>query len=324
MSELDRIRAELVELQGVLGLFDDAEPDEWSAEWMGLQSLLARQAELLHQSDLLQGAFEFEITLTGEAVESGSVEMGFAGQLLSLVQGAVSSVVQVLEHGPQRRGRFPSDVLAASKLRLVATAPGSFVFGLEGPMRAAQDSFLESDPDVPTFDQAVERILDTFDAAESDIGSGQLTEAISRLGDHRAISKMVDLSKMLARSGTGARAIRRSRFLPGVRESNWSTASARRLSEALSRTEQHTSSITATGRLTGVRWRTSTFDLEIGEGDNLEMLSGHVTRDLRDDVRDAFDRVVTVTLERTVTSTPVEGEDTVSHRLIEIRAMSSG
>ena len=210
--------------------------------------------------------------------------------------------------------------MEASQLSLVATAPGSFVLGFEGPRRSAQDSFLESDPDVPVFDDAIERILDTFDAAESDIGSGRLTEAISRLGDHRAITKMVDLSKMLAQSGTGARAVRRSRFLPGVRESNWSTAGARRLSEALSRTEQTTTTITTTGRLTGVRWKTSTFDLEVGEGERLEVLSGHIIRELRDEVKRTFDSLVTVAIEKTVTHTQVEGEEKVALRLVKIRS----
>jgi hypothetical protein len=84
----------------------------------------------------------------------------------------------------------------------------------------------------------------------------------------------------------------------------------------LSRTTSVTDTLTLHGRLSGLRWRTPSFDLEVDDG---ETFTGSVAREIRDDLREAFDMDVTAEVERTITTSEIAGDETVAYKLVGIR-----
>lgn len=322
MSGIESLSAELADLSQVLASWGVGEPEEFSAAWMGWQSLLTRQAELLHELQLQQAEFPVSASLHGGAVLGHTLRASFLGDFLKGFQGAIAAVIQTVMHGAETtRGRLPTDVLEASTLRILATAPGSFVVGLAGPERNHQETLeiegLDEEPP-PPFDEAIDRLMDVLSAVETDVAGERLAAAIGDLGGSRAMKHLSELTKTMANTGTAATLARRDPFEDHVREARLSASGANRLRQVLSRTEQDIDYLELTGVLSGVRWRTGLFDLEVEQAGAREAYSGRVVRDLRDSIRSAFDRRVRAILERTVTRTPVEGRASTSYRLIRV------
>jgi hypothetical protein len=320
MSLTDGLAAELSELTSLLAPMNHQELEEWSPEWMSRQSLLTRDVELRERLAAAQGEFELEIALVGERVRGSTIEASFLGRFLDEFQSTINAVGQAIMFGAagKARSKYPPDVLDASTMRLVATRPGSFVLGLNGPQRQRQLSFggESNDEAIPIFDEAISRVLDVFDVAENEVAGERLPLAVSELGGHRPLSKMIKLAKLLAANSTAAAAVERSPYKSDIRRSALSAAGARRLQAILSRTQQTTEIISIQGRLTGVRWKSGLFDLETEDGS--EAITGRIPSELRDDVRVAFDQLANMVIERTVTQTEVEGETTTTYRLVEI------
>lgn len=315
MSAPDEISAELEMLNDVLASSPE-EIEPFSAEWLTMQSLLVRQADLLHALDVAESKYEFEVALSGEAIVGSTVETGFLGKVLESVQATVWSVAQTLMIGERRGGSFGRQVVDAGSLRLVASEPGSFKVGFVGPERNAQRSFDDEEEPLPVFDDAVSRILDVIDTVETDIEGQHLTEALSQLGGHRALGHLRKLTGILASYQTGARVIQR---IPvddlAPREASLSPGGARRMQLILSRTTSETETLHLRGRLSGLRWRTPSFDLETEDG---EPFTGSVARELREDIRAAFDMDVVAEVERTVTTFEIAGDETVTYKLVGI------
>lgn len=323
MTQVEQLRAELADLNGVLADFDVEEFEDLSPEWMTLQSLLDRQVHLMTQLEILEGEAEVEIRLVGGAEQGNRVEATFFGGFLHELQSTVSAIVQALVSGEKRGGAYPQAVLDMSTLRVAPSAAGSFVVLLDGPAgRAVQDT-LEGDIQLPPFDEALDRILDVFDAVEQDVEGDVLKEAVSDLGGHRALTHLMGVARVMARSGTGGRMTQRSPFLDMPREATITAPGANRLQELLSRTEQVTETEYVTGRLSGVRWTRGMFDLEVGEGDDREVITGRIIRDIRQAVQQAFDTVVQAELEKTTTTTQVEEEARVTYRLVGLMAQQN-
>jgi hypothetical protein len=323
MSSIERLQEEIAELANLLEPLDQEDLAEWSPEWMSRQSLLTRDTELRHALELAKGDFEFEIRLVGERVHEESIEVSFLGRFLDELQATLNAVGQSIMFGSlvSQKGRFRVDVLDASSLRMVATQPGSFVIGLEGPERDRQLSFLDDDEAdaLPVLDEAISRVLDVIDVAENDVAGEGMTRALGELGGERPLKKLIKLAGLMASNGTSTVLIDRSPFSSAVRESTLTSAGARRLETILSRTHSSTESLRVEGRLTGVRWKSGVFDLEpLDEGD---AISGRIASELRDDVRAVFDRPVVTTIERTTVQTEIEGTGTTTFRLVGIESL---
>lgn len=316
MTELETVRAELAELTEHIQDWE-AEPEEFSAEWMTRQSYLRRQADLLHMVSVLEGTGELEVFLEGDAVQDYAVDAGFLGMFLARFQTAVSAIVHEMMGEEGTRGTFRESVMAASELQLVATGRGSFKVALEGPRDyPIQPQLGDTEVSPAPLDEALDRLMAVIEAAESDIEGVRLHEAIAGLGGHRAVKRAVELSHTLAQSGTNARFVRRkSDDLPPT-ETRFSVPVARRLGSALEAVETTTETETMQGRLSGVRWSAQTFDLELTDSD--EIISGYVPLGLRHEVRNSFDRHVEATVRKTVTKTSVEGEETAAYSLIDL------
>jgi hypothetical protein len=319
VSERDVIIEELQDLEAVMGVFNADTLSEDHPGWYTYQSLLQRQVMLRHQLQVLDGRAEVEMRLVGGAVIDNSIEAGFVGSFLASLQSTVSAIVQGLVHGSKRTGRYEDDVLNVSTLRLVSTGPGSFVLGMEGPMgRSAQLSIVEDEP-LPPFDDAIQRLLDVVDAVERDVDGERLGVALSALGGHRPVKSLANVAKLLARSGTVANTVHRSAFLD-VREAVLSPAGARRLQIVLSRTSTSVESRSVVGVLTGVRWKTSTFDLEVEDDQPTRtILSGTIVREIRGRVREAFDSLVKADIEVESTQTEFDLEPRITYRLVNVR-----
>ena len=139
---------------------------------------------------------------------------------------------------------------------------------------------------------------------------------------------MRELSAALAKSGTTATLIQRSPLAEGLREVRVPQLAAGRLLEALSKTEQTTTTVVEMGRLSGVRWGKAIFDLEVTREPEgrayVEMLSGRVISDIRPAVDSLFDKVVRATLERTVTKTDADQREQVRYRLVDVDRVQEG
>lgn len=326
MTRIEAVREELADLAGVLRDYRDAAPAPWTPQWMSLQSLLSRQAELTHEAELLEGVSEFEIRLVGGAELNHGVEANFFGQFIDRVQATVSAIVQSVLHGDVgARGQFPADVLTASMMRVEPGTPGSFVIHLKGPQRAARRA-LDGEQEIPPFDEAVDRVLSLLQAAAAEQETDALRAAVADVGSHRAVQGMAELVSALASSGTGATFVQRSPFEEELREARLPARVAARLHEVLSRTHQTTETIHETGKLTGVSWTRWRFDLEVTRGEPpeggapiVEVLTGRIIGDIRDAVRDAFDQVVRAEIERTTTVTEADRREHVSYRLVGVR-----
>jgi len=314
MTELDAVRQEIAELQAHIDAWRD-EPEEWSAEWMTRQSLLQRQADLLHRESLLGGAYDLEVFLEGDSVHDHSIEAGFVGEFLGRLQTALSAIVHETLGETGTRGTFSEEVASATELQLVATGPGSFKLALEGPRQPIQAELGELEPTTP-LDEALERLMAVVEAAEIDIASDGLRNAISGLGGHRAVARTVELSKLLGQSGTGARFVRRKRFDRTPSETRFSVPVARRLGSVLETVETRQETLTLPGVLSGVRWTAQTFELEVD--DTNEIIQGSVALALRHTVRSAFDRHVEATVVKTVVKSSVEGEESSSYSLVDL------
>lgn len=302
MSRLHSLRAELQDLTSLLGATASSGGDEWSPEWMAKQGMFRRQADLSHQISLLEGTAEVEIQLIGGAERRNEIDANFLGEFLQQLQQAVASIVQALMHGDQPRGPFPMDVLGSSTLHVGAAAPGSFIVQMSGPERNQQ---LTLDPHEaqPPFDEAIDRVLDLLQATGDGVDTDQLETAIAEIRSPRAIGHVQDLARSLARTGTSATITGRSPFGDEPREAEISARAAERLQEVLSRTKQETRRVFMTGQLSGVRWTKGIFDLEVPYGDEIVVINGRVSGDLRAAVSASFDRLVRAELEHTVTRT---------------------
>jgi hypothetical protein len=311
------------ELDELARLLSDPPPEAnevWTPEWMARESLLSRQTEVLQQVAIEAQEFEVEVAISGEPVLSGSIESGFLGRFLTEAQMTISSVAQAIMRGDKPKGPLGVDVLENSKLRLVATQPGSFVLGFVGPVRHSEPTMPEVDddevPPLPLFDEALSKLLGVFDAVEHDVATERLPGAIADLGGHRAVRHLTELAKLVASHGAATSVTTRSPFLDKPRSVGLSSAGARRLSTMLSRTHVDVESLPITGSLTGIRWRSSLFDLELPDG---RVISGKVARDLRDVVRNLFDRVVTARIDQTTTRMQLAEEATVTYQLVELQ-----
>lgn len=320
MSELEAVRQELSELTEHLSAWTD-EPEEWSAQWMMHQSLLQRQADLIHRVSLLQGVSDVEIFLEGDAVHDNAVDAGFVGSFLGRLQTAVSAIIHELMGQEGTRGTFPGAVAAASELQLVATGPGSFMLALEGPRYPMQGELGEQEAPIPPLDEAMSRLMAVVEAAATDIDSGLLRRAIANLGGHRAVARTVELSSLLSQAGTGARFVHRLQEDRQPRETQFSVPVARRLKGALETSETTQETVTLTGVLSGVRWTAQTFELEVDETN--EVIAGSVALALRHAVRNAFDRHVEATVIKTTVRSSVEEEESHAYSLIDLRTTGS-
>jgi hypothetical protein len=316
VSELEAIRQELSQV-GVLISSAVPEVEEWSAEWMSQQSLLRRQAELLHQASLLENDYDLEIHLQGDAVHGHVVEASFAGQFLNLLQTAVAAVMQGIIGETGTRGSFSEAVLAKTELRLVATGRGSFMVALEGPRAPVQTELGEEAAASDALDEALDRLMAVVTAAGADIDSGRFRQAISDLGGHRAVTRTVELSNLLFQHDTSARFVHRRRFDRSPVETRLSVPVARRLGSALDEARTTQASQTLMGILSGMRWSSQKFELEVEETG--EIIEGSVALALRHTVRSAFDRRVEATVMKTTVTTSVEGEESNSYSLIDLR-----
>ena len=326
MTTRNAIRAELADLGHVIAAFESAGLAEWSPEWVALQGLLRRQADLLHQADLVEGKAEVEITLVGGAERDSTIGADFLGDFVSRVQATFGSLVQTIMYGEETaRGRLQAQVLESAALRVAPAAAGSFKLLLDGPRRVAALT-VDGEEQAPPFDEALDRIVGVLHAAEADGDPEALRAAIADLGSHRAVGDMRELSAALARSGTTATLVQRSPFAEGPKEVRVPQLAAGRLLDALSKTEQTTTTVVETGRLSGVRWGKAIFDLEVtrepeGRPSYVEVLSGRVISDIRPAVDSLFDKVVRATLERTITKTEADQQEQVRHRLVDVDAV---
>lgn len=322
MTTEAELNAELADLAEVLASAENAEP--WSAAWANRQSLLMRQNELFDAAARLGSEFELEVQLAGPAAAANSVPATFMGHFLAELQLTVSSAVQAIVSAATDRGPFGQSVSGASAMNVVGARPGSFILGLAGPPnRSVQLEIVDpSDQPLPPFEEALERIFVVLDLVESDVAAGELPEAVSNLG-HRAVRHLNELAGSLSSADLAARIVHHSPFLDKERESGLSPSGARRLETLLSRTEQTTDHFAAVGTLTGVRWRSRRFDLEVPEGAHQGTYSGSIPDELRDAVREHFDRPALVTIERTTTKTALGGEDSLSYRVVEVTTTPS-
>jgi hypothetical protein len=274
----------------------------------------AARAEFVDLASLLQGVSEFEIRLLGGAELDHGIETTFLGQFLDRVQSTVSAIVQAVLHGDVgAHGQYPADVIAASRMRVEPSTPGSFVIHLKGPDRAAMQT-LDGEREIPPFDEAVDRMLSVLQAGTDEQETDALRAAVADVGSHRAVAGLGELVRALATSGTSATLVQRS-----------PTLVAARLHEVLSRTHQTVETIHETGKLTGVSWTRWRFDLEVTRGQPpegampiVEVLTGRIIGDIRDAVRDAFDQVVRAEIERTTTVTDADRREHVSYRLVGV------
>jgi hypothetical protein len=325
MTSAEAVQSELERLSHVLEAIQTQEYEEWSAEWLTVQSLLGRQADLFHELGLLEGSAQYQITLMGGAERGHEIDSDFLGQLLRALQGTVGAAVQSVMHGKSTRGRLPQVVLDASNLRVAPAAAGSFVLNLDGPPRAAAIPLDGGEPELPAFDEAMARVLDVMAAAERDERNPeQLLAAIAAIGSPRAIQHMSELTRALARTATTAVVVEHSPFSPEPREVRLPIMASHRLTELLSRTRQTSDIVFRTGRLAGLRWTRATFDLQIehpAEGPDIpshvEVITGSVITDIRDTVRPYFDTDVRAELQRTV-SRSVDDHERVMWRLLSV------
>jgi hypothetical protein len=294
--------------------------EEWSPEWMALNSIATQQAELHDLRSMLMGESDVEIQLQGGAEKAHRVEAGFLAAFLDTFQSTVSSVVQALTTGATELGPIPARAIDASTMRVASVAPGSFVIRLDGPERFVDVPMLgDDDEPLPEFDAAVARLMDVFDASQADLTGEELREAVIQLGGQRSSSHMMELARTIARSGTRAELVHRSEFLAVPRRSGISTGAAGRLHELLSETGQTTRVVVMRGTLSGVRWKNQTFDLDVPEGDDITTIHGSVVTAIRDRVRDLFDGPVRAELEETVTTGPAIEEPRTTYRLVDVR-----
>jgi hypothetical protein len=292
MTPLEALRAELEDLSRVLEATAGSGTEPWSPEWMAKQSLLRRQADLAHQISLMEGTAEVEVRLAGGAEQRNEVPADFLGGFLQAFQGAVASIVQSLLHGETERGQLPADVLSASRLRVGAAAPGSFIVQMTGPVERNIQMGIDTTEGPPPFDEAVDRVLEVLQAAEGDVDIERLQSAIVEIGSPRAVGHVTEMARALARTGTTAMLTERSPFRGEPREARVSSLAANRLHEVLSRTKQDTTTVFMTGQLSGLRWTKGIFDLEVEIGEETVVISGRVTADLRASASARFDQVV--------------------------------
>lgn len=322
MTRLEQLRAQFDEVTGLIAASADVDAEEWSPEWMTRQSLLQSQSDLAHQIRLHEGNSEVELRLVGGAETRHEIDAQFFGHVLQHLQGAVSGMVQTLMRGVSPgRGKYPLDVVRASELKVAALRPGSFVVHLSGPERAQQLALDKSPP--PPFDEALERVLDLFDAATLDPEDEDLENAIGEVRSTRALVHISEIAKALARTDTTASITERSPFADRPREATVTARAARRLQGILSHTRQETEQVYYVGILSGVRWTRGIFDLEVARDHETEVISGRVRSDLRPYVSAVFDRRVRAELERTYTWTGLTDEPSVTWLLTDVTEVNA-
>lgn len=301
MTPLESVREELAELSRLLEMFTSEPVSPDSAEHLSLQGLLRRQAQLFHEASLLEGHSDLEIRLVGGAESAHRIQADFFGTLVREIQAAVSAVTQTLVRGERgTRGNFPGRVLDASTLVVSLATAGSFVVHLDGPADRALEYAMDDSVQLPPFDEAVQKVRDVIAAVGVD-DPGVVRGAIAEIGSHRALIHLSLAARSLARTHTSAVVVQRSPFLDAPMEASLSPERARHLEQLIGLTEQTTTMIRVTGRLSGVLWRRGFFELESTDPHARGMWSGRVVAELREAVDQRFDQVVTAELERTIT-----------------------
>jgi hypothetical protein len=323
MSDVEYLESEIAEMHRVLEPLDEAVLEEWSPDWVMRESLRTRFNELQHEIELARGEFELTINFVGARVTDHSIDASFLANFISRFQAVVSAVSDEIMFGVYQGTRriLPPDVLDQSTMRIVATNPGSFELGIEGPRdRGVQLTIDTEGEELPIFDEATDRVFDVFESVEGDWLDGSLNQVIAALGSQRPAAKMLDLAQILASNGTLVTAYDRSQFKDAPREIPFTSTGARRIQSLLSATTRETVQISVEGTLTGVRWRNRTFDVEVAEGsdDSLPpVISGHIASELRQDIRSGrFDQPGVFLIERTTTKSATEDELAVSYRLV--------
>lgn len=322
MNELESVEQELLELQTLIGEWTDDAP-EWSPEWMERQSLLQRQADLLHERFLLSGELDLEVFLQGQTVHNRTVEAGFVGGFLERLQTTLTAIIHEMMGEAGSRGSFSEQVLSASTLELVSTGVGSFRLGLSQQQGWLQTEMWPDDSDeaMTPLDEAIERLTRLIDSGQLDnVDSESLGPAVAGLGGHRAVARVVDLSNFVGQSGTAARLVHRKRFGDRPSESNLTVPVAQRLKETLTTVETTERTVEKSGVLSGVRWTARTFEIELDEEEGV--IRGAVPLSLRYLVRDLFDtHVSAVLVERTVKL--IDGTESQAYSLIDLRSSDS-
>lgn len=298
---LDSLRAELDDLSRLLEVTAGSGTVEWSPEWMSRQTLLRRQADLANQISILEGSSEFEVRLVGGAERGHAIGAEFFGTFVKELQWTIASLVQSLTHGETERGPLPADVLDASMLRIGAVTAGSVVVHMSGPPdRVVQLSLLTGEAAPPPFDEAMDRVLDVLQATEGDADIERLQQVLADVRSPRAIGHVEEFARELARTGTTAVVTERSPFAAEPRQARVNAVSAERLQTVLSKTTRETTVEFITGQLTGLRWSRGVFDLEVPFGEEIAVISGRVTADIRAAADAYFDKMVRAEVERTV------------------------
>jgi len=323
MSNVEYLESEIAEMHRVLAPLDEAELEQWSPEWVMRESLRTRFNDLLHEIEVARGEYELTFSFVGQRVLNHSIDASFLATFISRFQAVVSAVSDEIMFGVYQGARrvLPSDVLDQSTMRVVATSPGSFELGIEGPRDRGVQLTIDTESDeMPIFDEATDRVFDVFESVEGGWLDSSLNEVIAALGSQRPASKMLELAQVLASNGTVATAYDRSKFKDAPREIPFTSTGARRIQSLLSATTRETVQFSVDGTLTGVRWRNRTFDVEVAEGsdDSLPLvISGHIASELRQDIRSGrFDQPGVFLVERTTTRSATEDELAVSYRLV--------
>ena len=312
----DRVRSDLEDVSRLLAVTADV--PAWSPEWIADEGLRQRQAELSHELELLEVGAGLQVRFIGGAERNNEIDAHFLSEFIQELQQTLGSLVQTLTHGEQPMGPFPADVAAQSRMRAAPSTAGSYVLHLSGPDRRIQLS-METEDDRPPFDEAVDRVLDLVDAAQSEEGFDAVEAAIAEFRSPRAINHLAELTKALARTQTTAHFVERSPFTDRPREAGMTIAAATRLQRVLSRTEKSTETEVITGLLSGVRWRSGIFDLEFDLAGEAAFVSGRVRADLRPAISSLFDRMVHATLERTTIRTGKTAVPRQTYLLVGVR-----
>lgn len=289
----------LARITALLRRYDETDIPADSAEAAARESLLRLQASLIHEARLHEGKADVVVRFQGGGERHHAIDAAFVGGFLTELQNVLAATAQALIHGVATdKGSLPADVIEASRLRVATFAPGSFTVLADGPFGRAVQLTISDEENWPPFDTALDRVMDVLVAAEG-TEEGPLLAAIAELRSKRAAARLEELGRHLARTGTNATVVQRNVATDRPREARVTSGVAQLLVEALSRSEQEVRTVYLTGQLTGVRWARGIFDLEIPHGDEVELLSGRITADLRAAVQPAFDRFIRAELEVT-------------------------
>ena len=324
MSNVEYLQSEIEDIYRILAPLDALDLEKLSADWVLRESLRLRFNDLTHQVEIARGEYELKITFLGQRVLNHSIDASFLANFISRFQAVISAVSDEIMFGVYQGHRrvLPPDVLNQSTMHVVATEPGSFGLGLEGPRNRGVQLMIDVENDeLPIFDEATNRVFDVFESVEGDWAEDSLASIIAALGSQRSASKMLYFAQILATNGTLVTAFDRSKFKETPREILFTSTGARRIQNLLSATTRETIQLSIEGTLTGVRWRNRTFDVQVDEKSKEGLpafVSGHIASELRQDIRSGrrFDQPGVFIVERTTTKSARGDELAVRYRLV--------